>query len=111
MTFADGTATCPECGRVFNLMDERDADEFYNGHDCDPSLVDENGKILDDTVIDFETVDLRIGTHFVDLDEGRRWGYDIYVAGEAMTIGAAVHEAEADAFASGISQAMAYRPF
>ncbi len=29
------TATCPECGRVFNLLDEDDADEFYNGHDCE----------------------------------------------------------------------------
>lgn len=23
-----------ECGRVFDLTDEADADEFYNGHDC-----------------------------------------------------------------------------
>jgi hypothetical protein len=27
--------TCIECDRVFNLMDEDDADEFYNGHDCE----------------------------------------------------------------------------
>lgn len=26
---------CPECGRVFDLMDEDDADEFFNGHDCE----------------------------------------------------------------------------
>jgi hypothetical protein len=26
---------CPECGRVFDLMDEDDADEFHNGHDCE----------------------------------------------------------------------------
>jgi len=28
-------AKCPECGRVFNLMDEEDASEFYYGHDCE----------------------------------------------------------------------------
>lgn len=28
-------ARCPECGRVFDLTDEADADEFYNGHDCE----------------------------------------------------------------------------
>lgn len=28
---------CRECGRVFDLMDEDDADEFYNGHDCEAS--------------------------------------------------------------------------
>ena len=27
--------TCPECGRIFDLADENDADEFYNGHDCE----------------------------------------------------------------------------
>lgn len=27
--------TCPECKRVFDLTDETDADEFYNGHDCE----------------------------------------------------------------------------
>ena len=26
---------CPECGRVFDLVDEADADEWYNGHDCE----------------------------------------------------------------------------
>jgi hypothetical protein len=26
---------CPECGRVFDLLNENDADEFYNGHDCE----------------------------------------------------------------------------
>lgn len=29
------TATCAECGRKFDLTDEADADEFYNGHDCE----------------------------------------------------------------------------
>jgi hypothetical protein len=28
-------AKCPECGRVFNLTNEEDASEFYNGHDCE----------------------------------------------------------------------------
>ena len=29
------TVQCPECGRVFDLTDHFDADEFYNGHDCE----------------------------------------------------------------------------
>jgi hypothetical protein len=28
------TATCPECGRVFDLLDEDDASEWAAGHDC-----------------------------------------------------------------------------
>jgi len=28
-------ARCPECGRVFDLLDEDDADEWYSGHDCE----------------------------------------------------------------------------
>lgn len=28
--------TCPDCGRVFDLLDEDDADEWYYGHDCEP---------------------------------------------------------------------------
>ncbi len=28
-------ARCVECGRVFDLLDEEDASEFYNGHDCE----------------------------------------------------------------------------
>lgn len=27
--------TCPECGRVFDLLDEDDAAEWYYGHDCE----------------------------------------------------------------------------
>mgnify|MGYP003132989035 CR=1 FL=1 len=26
---------CNECGRVFDLNDDRDADELYHGHDCE----------------------------------------------------------------------------
>jgi len=26
---------CVECGRVFNLLDEKDASEFHYGHDCE----------------------------------------------------------------------------
>lgn len=26
---------CQECKRVFNLFDAEDADEYYNGHDCE----------------------------------------------------------------------------
>lgn len=29
-------ATCPECGRVFDLLDPNDADEYHGGHDCEP---------------------------------------------------------------------------
>ena len=28
-------AKCEECGRVFDLMDEEDASEYYAGHDCE----------------------------------------------------------------------------
>ena len=28
------TATC-ECNRVFNLLNEQDAQEYYFGHDCE----------------------------------------------------------------------------
>lgn len=28
-------AKCTECARVFDLLDEDDAGEWYNGHDCE----------------------------------------------------------------------------
>jgi hypothetical protein len=28
-------AKCAECGRVFDLLDEIDADEWSYGHDCE----------------------------------------------------------------------------
>ena len=28
-------ATCAECGRIFDLLNETDADEWYYGHDCE----------------------------------------------------------------------------
>lgn len=28
-------APCVECGRVFDLTDDTEADEWYNGHDCE----------------------------------------------------------------------------
>jgi hypothetical protein len=28
-------ARCPECERVFNLLNENDAEEFFYGHDCE----------------------------------------------------------------------------
>ena len=28
-------AKCRECDRVFNLLDEVDAEEWYYGHDCE----------------------------------------------------------------------------
>jgi len=30
------TATCPECQRVFDLLDVGDAAEWHYGHDCEP---------------------------------------------------------------------------
>lgn len=29
------TVTCPECGRVFDLLEPGDADEWAHGHDCE----------------------------------------------------------------------------
>jgi len=29
------TAECVECGRLFDLMDEEQAGEWYYGHDCE----------------------------------------------------------------------------
>jgi hypothetical protein len=26
---------CPECDRVFDLLDEDDAQEYFYGHDCE----------------------------------------------------------------------------
>lgn len=26
---------CPECGRIFDLLDETDAEEWAYGHDCE----------------------------------------------------------------------------
>jgi len=30
------TERCLECLRVFDLMNEKDANEFHYGHDCEP---------------------------------------------------------------------------
>lgn len=29
------SARCPECGRVFDLLDETDSEEWHYGHDCE----------------------------------------------------------------------------
>jgi DNA-directed RNA polymerase subunit RPC12/RpoP len=29
------TVTCVECGRIFDLTNEDDAQEYYYGHDCE----------------------------------------------------------------------------
>ena len=29
------SAKCIECDRVFDLFDTNEADEFFNGHDCE----------------------------------------------------------------------------
>lgn len=31
-----GYARCHECGRLFDLLDGPDADEWHHGHDCEP---------------------------------------------------------------------------
>lgn len=33
--FLPPSRTCYECGRKFDLTGEDDADEWYNGHDCE----------------------------------------------------------------------------
>jgi hypothetical protein len=30
------TTKCPECNRIFDLLDETDAQEWHYGHDCEP---------------------------------------------------------------------------
>jgi hypothetical protein len=35
MNLVQHTGRCRECGRVFDLFDEDQADEFYFGHDCE----------------------------------------------------------------------------
>lgn len=32
---SDTQKTCSECGRVFDLLNETDAQEFAYGHDCE----------------------------------------------------------------------------
>lgn len=27
--------TCPECGRVFDMFNEEDMEEYKSGHDCE----------------------------------------------------------------------------
>ena len=31
-----GKGECVECGREFDLLNDQDADEWCNGHDCEP---------------------------------------------------------------------------
>lgn len=33
------SATCVECGRIFDLLNRRDTDEIAYGHDCYPREV------------------------------------------------------------------------
>lgn len=33
--FINTKLKCPECSRVFDLLNEGDADEWYYGHDCE----------------------------------------------------------------------------
>lgn len=35
ITRVKSTIRCMECERVFNLLDEDDANEWYYGHDCE----------------------------------------------------------------------------
>lgn len=35
MTKTTTKAKCQECGRVFNMLDEDDANEYWYGHDCE----------------------------------------------------------------------------
>jgi hypothetical protein len=33
--FIQTKAKCPECGRVFDLFDDTDNQEWFYGHDCE----------------------------------------------------------------------------
>lgn len=33
--FISASQECVECGRVFNLENKKDANEWYYGHDCE----------------------------------------------------------------------------
>lgn len=35
-------AQCPECKRVFDLLDEGDAEEWHYGHDCEDDTTQED---------------------------------------------------------------------
>lgn len=35
-------AKCAECGRVFDLFDEEEAEEWYYGHDCEDTCPEED---------------------------------------------------------------------
>ena len=37
------TRTCPECGRIFDLLDEDDSDEWFTGHDCEDNPDPDDG--------------------------------------------------------------------
>jgi hypothetical protein len=39
---------CPECDRLFDLLEETDANDWFYGHDCDEPI-DETGVIYDPT--------------------------------------------------------------
>ncbi len=39
-------AVCPECDRLFDLLEETDANDWFYGHDCDEPI-DETGVIYD----------------------------------------------------------------
>jgi len=43
VTMADilpsGQSQCVECGRIFDMHDDLDANEWYYGHDCDPTVL------------------------------------------------------------------------
>lgn len=46
---------CVECKRIFDLLDEVDAEEFYYGHDCESESGYENTfKAVVDEIINFK---------------------------------------------------------
>ena len=40
-------AVCVECSRRFDLSDETQADEWYNGHDCEEDTTDAGAMFVD----------------------------------------------------------------
>lgn len=92
---------CPECKRVFDLMDEGQAGEWYYGHDCDPDYVPEVLSQPITVTADAQQVTLEDGT--------TKWGYNVLVNGETMMLGAVRYESESEALAESVSMQNCYR--
>jgi hypothetical protein len=93
-------ATCPECGRTFDLLIEAEANDWFYGHDCDPDYEPE--KLT-------EPITVTASASLVDTLNGPRWRYKVAVNGCDLTIGAAVYHSEQEALTESIGSQNAYR--